>query len=340
MPVEGKRKAVPLHFKGGSDLNRCVLGIVFMAALPTGCMGFQPNLAAHADRAAGIPPASSYTSGDILYASASTGNAVYAFSFPLGRLIGKITPPKGTISLQGLCSDSHGHVYVTALSEAPRGHVQYGHVYRYSHGGTRPTKHWDFVGTEPFGCSYDQSTGDLAVTTVSLGVTAGALMVIGASSQGGVYYDYNISNFYYCGYDGDGNLFVDGQGFGNQLRFAELRKGAHTLTDIELQRSISLSGMGEVQWDGHYITIEDLTASSIYRLRVTGSKASVVGTTHLSGWNGPTLSWIQGSSVAIPTGGSGAVLGSWKYPAGGVPSKTQKGPGGLFGVTVSIGSQR
>jgi hypothetical protein len=340
MPLERKRKGVPLHFKGGSDLNRCVLGIVFMAALSTGCKGFQPNLAAHTDSIGARLLPSSSTSRDILYASASTGNAVYAFSFPLGGPIGKITPPKGTISLQGLCSDLHGRIYVTALSGAPPGHAQYGHVYRYSHAGTRPTYHWDFVGVEPFGCSYDQSTGDLAVTTVSLGATAGALMVIGAGSQSGVYYDYNISNFYYCGYDGDGNLFVDGQGFGSQMRFAELRKGARTLTDIELQRSISLAGMGEVQWDGHYITIEDLTASSIYRLRVTGSKASVVGTTHLAGWNGPALSWIQGSSVAIPTGGSGAVLGSWKYPAGGAPSKTQKGPGSLFGVTVSIGDQR
>ena len=210
-------------------------------------------------------------------------------------------------------------------------------MYEYLHGATHPTSQWNFEGLEPFGCSYDATTGALAVTTVSLGVSAGALFVIGSSSQGsGVFYDYNISNYYYCGYDSKGNLFVDGQGAGTQIHVAELRKGSKSLTDIDLQHSISVSGMGEIQWDGHYITIEDLTASSILRLRISGSKAIVAGTTRLSGWNGPTLSWIHGSSITIPTGVTGATLGSWRYPAGGKPAKTAKAPSGLFGVTVSV----
>jgi hypothetical protein len=276
--------------------------------------------------------AASAPGADILYASASSGSAVYAFSYPLGAAMGKIVPPKGTIALEGICSDAAGDIYVTALSGDEEGHV-----YMYQHGGTRPVNQWNFERVVPFGCSYDGPSGKLAVSTVSLGVASGALFVIDTDSQeSSVYYSYDISNYYYCGYDAKGDLFVNGQGFGTQMKLAELRKGAKSLTDIALQPNISVSGMGEVQWDGHYITVEDLTDSRIYRLRISGAKATVAGTAQLSGWNGPALSWIQGSTVVVPTGIGGASLGAWKYPRGGKPTKTAKAPGGMFGVTVSV----
>ena len=319
----------------GLNLGRFALYVCTAAVLFTGCTGSQPVLVPSFESAASrqLPAAN----GDILYASAAAGNYVYEFSYPLGGAIGKLAPPSGTIALQGLCSDKYGDFFITAVHGAPKGSEKSGFVYEYQHGGTHPFALWKFEGVAPFGCSYDSASGNLAITTVSLGVTAGALFVESTNSHGsGIYYDYNISNFYYCGYDNKGNLFVVGQGAGTQMQLAELRKGARSLTDIALQKSISLSGMGEVQWDGHYITIEDLTAGAIYRLRISGSKATVAGTTHLNNWNGPTLSWIEGSTVLIPTGIGDSTLAAWRYPAGGKPIKTAKGSSAMFGVTVSV----
>jgi hypothetical protein len=304
------------------------------AALLSGCTAsYAPITAPPKTTAEQIPTA---TTGPILYASANSASVVYEFSYPLGGLVGKVVLPKGTISLQGLCSDPEGNVYVTALSYLSRFGVV-GYVYKYQHGAKNYAKDWKLEGVEPFGCSYDRTTHDLAVTTASLGVTSGSVLVIAPNS----YYSHNyyssyVANYYYCGYDDKGNLFVNGEGNGSEMQFVELRKGASTLTDLALQRVISVSGMGQVQWDGHHITVEDLTTASIYQLQISGSKAHVVGTTRLSGWSSPALSWIQGSTIIVPNGDQGAELATWKYPAGGRPTGKTRSPSGLFGVTIDM----
>ncbi|MBV8530017.1 MAG: hypothetical protein JO104_01765 [Candidatus Eremiobacteraeota bacterium] len=323
------------YYARGIDAVALSAALLFCA-----CSGPQAPYAVSPAGAAVGTHGSPAAAGAILYATANTGKVIYAFSYPLGARIGQIAPPK-TVALEGICNDPYGDIYVTALSGAARSNQLLGHVYEYQHGGTRPVQHWEFTGLEPFGCSYDAATANLAVATASLGIQAGALFVVNTNTQReNVYYSYTIGNFYYCGYDAKSNLFVNGQGAGTQMYFAELRKGATALTDVALGHTISVSGMGQVQWDGHYVTVEDLTASAILRLHISGSRATVAGTTHLSSWNGPTLSWIDGSSVVIPTGTGGATLGEWRYPRGGKPSKTVKAPTGLFSVTVSAGSVR
>lgn len=278
------------------------------------------------------------SSQELLYATAAAGNAVYVFSYPGGSLVDKIVPPHGTISMQGLCSDKAGEVYVTTMTFDGRSSA--GHVLVYQHGGKSPILHYDFNGVEPMGCSVD-SNYTLAVTTVGLGASSGFLETIPTTSSGEsqIYYDYNISNYYYCGYDSKGNLFVEGQGAGPSLYLAELHKGAKSLTNLALSKSISDSGMGQVQSDGTNITIEDVTASEILRLRVSGYKAVVTGTTRLTYWNYPTLSWIQSGTVIVPTGTEFTNIGFWKYPAGGKPTKTIKAPASVYSVTVSVGTR-
>lgn len=275
------------------------------------------------------------SSGDLLYASSSIGDTVYVFSYPAGKLVGKIVPPGGALALGGICSGKNGKVYVTVLSKKNEGYI-----YRYVHGSAKPEAHYSLSRVLPFGCSVDPTTNTLAVATVSLGASAGYLSTFPLSGSGKVYYSYYISNYYYCAYDGSGNLFVNGQGAGSEMYLAEARKGGSELTVLALNKAVSVSGMGQLQFDGHDMTFEDLTASAIYRLHVSGAKASFIGTTRLGGWNYTAISWIQGGTVLIPTGADGTSIGAWKYPAGGMPTKKIKAPAGIFSETISVAGSK
>jgi hypothetical protein len=280
----------------------------------------------------------SVTSEDLMYASGADGREIYVFSYPGGNLVDTVAAPKGTIALQGLCSDASGNVFVTNIAP-PKNGIGQGHVYEYAHGGTKILKTITFNNAIPFGCSVDPASGTLAVSTVGLDNRGGGLETFTKQGYEKSYYSYNIGNFYYCAYDGQGNLFVNGQGSRTQMYLNELPEGKSGLEDISLNKYVSVSGMGQLQWDGHNLTLEDLTANAIYRLSFSGSSGKVVGTTHINGWNGAALSTIDGSSVLVPVGVSGAAIGFWKYPAGGNAVKTISSPSGLFAVTISVAKQ-
>jgi hypothetical protein len=80
---------------------------------------------------------------------------------------------------------------------------------------------------------------------------------------------------------------------------------------------------GQVQWDGHYITFEDRDTGSIkiLRLSISGSAATVAGTTRLLGKvNNANGTWIAGSRVILPYSISGDNMnhiGFWHYPKSG-----------------------
>jgi hypothetical protein len=84
------------------------------------------------------------------------------------------------------------------------------------------------------------------------------------------------------------------------MYFAEIPKGASGFTDITLDKHILWQSMGQMQWDGSYITLGDTKTHDIYRIGVNGSTATVVGPTRLQGSSGSTLSWIVGGSVIVP----------------------------------------
>src|SRR5579863_233810 len=276
------------------------------------------------------------TAGDLIYGSGTDGSHVYVFSYPGGDLVDTIAVPKGTIALEGVCSDASGNVFVTGISPPKKG-IGQGHLYEYAHGRTRLIKTLTFNNAIPFGCSVDPASGTLAVSTVGLDNRGGALETFTTQGYEKSYYSYDIANFYYCAYDDQGNLFVNGQGSGTQMYLNELLEGKNGLEEISLDKYVSVSGMGQLQWDGRNLTLEDLTANAIYRLGVSGSSAKVVGTTHIKGWNGAALSTIDGNGVLVPSGVSATAIGFWKYPGGGTAVKTVSSPSGLFALAISVG---
>ena len=147
-------------------------------------------------------------------------------------------------------------------------------------------------------------------------------------------------NIYYaCAYDDQGNLFIDGSTTTGGIEFAELPAGSSAISNITLDKK--LENAGAVQWDGTYITVED--GSTIYRLSVSGSTGTVVGTTKLlarqDAWK--SLNFIYHHRVIAPDGAQRGHVGFWPYPSGGKPVKViaANGVRRLFSATMSVAPQ-
>jgi hypothetical protein len=239
------------------------------------------------------------------------------------------------LSGAGLCSDKHGNVFMPSADSSGNAVV-----YEYAHGASSPKATLSVPGILAEGCSVDPTTGNLAVTYLCHNCSYGPVAIFQNAQGTPTSYEQQSVFLSYCGYDGKGNLFADGNGSGG-FALLELPAGGNVLSPISVNQSISAAG--QVQWDGTYVAIEDLSYPVIYQFQVSGSAATRKGTTTLSGagvWGGQ--SWIQGGTVVVPftkTGYSPNKFGFWKYPAGGTAKKIIKkhlGAGALAGATVSV----
>lgn len=298
-------------------------------ALLAGCGGSQPPIGA-----TGVAQSRNYaaaraaTSGDLVYVSNGCGG-VCVLSYPGGQVVSTITL-SGPIG--GDCSDSSGNVFVANNTQAVE----------YVRGDSSPIATYSVAGDEAAACSVDPTSGNLAVVFRGTGVDV-AIFPPGSGTPS--YYNAHI-DAYYCGYDAHGNLFVDGlNGHGGGL--SELSKGASDLNVLSINGDIG--DPGQVQWDGKYISTEGRASGNIYRLEVSGSTATVVGTTRLKGTiANASQSWINGNYVILPYATRGRLInkvGVWKYPASGKRmTKFAHFSGSKFkalgGVTVSLATRR
>ncbi len=104
----------------------------------------------------------------------------------------------------------------------------------------------------------------------------------------------NINNFYYCGYDSNGNLFANGIRSTNTFGFAELPYNGSNNTMNAIALNQSFSAPGGVQWDGKHIAIGDPPNAVIYELSISGGSGTKVGTTLLNGAPHINQFWIKG----------------------------------------------
>jgi len=321
---------------------------VFAAAVTTtilaGCGGSQPPigalgalsqtsaLASHAGRGKSwmLPGTSS---GDLIYATGGCGGAC-VLSYPEGRLVESVSISVGPTGLGGGCSDSAGNVFITNDAE----------VLEYAHGGTSPISTLSLPGNEARACAIDPRTGDLAV--VFTGISADVAIfpnAQGTPSQ----YDSHLTSLY-CGYDNAGNLFVSGYS-SEQVQLVELPSGSGTFNGLSISHRVGQPG--QVQWDGNYITYESRGSDDIKvsRLVISGSRATIVGSTHFKGGlRNANQSSIYGNVIVIPysiRAGRVNKLGLWAYPKDGksVRKFGNFGQGKLaqfMGVTVSRASSQ
>lgn len=263
---------------------------------------------------------------DLLYVSDSFpygSNDVYVYSYPRGRLKGKLT---GFNEPSGQCADKAGNVFIANFGASE--------ILEYAHGGTSPINTLSDPGYYPLGCSIDPTTGNLAVTNrLSTSFTAGDVAIYANAS--GTPTSYTAPNFYYyefCGYDNRGNLYIDGTTKASGLEYADLPSGGTSFSDLMLNQSIGFPG--GVQWHGTHLAIGDQSAAVIYQFAIRGNNGTKVGSTPLTGSKDVVQFWIQGKKVIGPDAGL-AHVAFYNYPAGGSPTKTITGLGEPVGLTIS-----
>jgi hypothetical protein len=336
-------------------LIRVALCMSVAAALLAACGGPQPPAASVALTQSSVIPTNAVRGGSrqpakakrtLLYATGGC-SGVCVIAYPSGDVEGSISAPATQP-----CSNSSGDVFVTAYPNELQSEVL-----EYAHGGTTPIATLTIPGQSiAGGCAVDPTTGDLAVPYLCPDCSRGPGIAIFPQSQGTptIYQTAFLPLF--CGYDDDGNLFVDSFSPTNakDVGFAELMKGSQSFS--YLTTPVSLQGTGNpwrMQWDGKYMTYEavgsanDSWGVTIYRLEFAGSTTTVVGQTHFRGVTRfAGQSWIHGNKVFIPYGvrGNGAThpkIGVWDYPAGGKPIEILKplleSRPNFQGVAVSIG---
>jgi hypothetical protein len=251
-------------------------------------------------------PSTTASGNDFIYVS-QTGQdyGTLVLSYPTGKKVTKIKRVLGP-----MCTDPNtGNVYI--IDETT--------IREYAPGKKQPIGSLTLEIGEPSGCAVDPTSGDLAVTVNGFSVPPWVAVYQTLSSSPEKYVDRRAIGLYFCGFDSQGNLFVDGYSKHRRDLLAELPVGANKITKISVDLTISV---GPVQWDGTYITVENpISAPKIYRIAVSGSKGTVVGVTKLGRRSGPypAYSWIQGDTVIAPFGPSSEnnIIGYWHYPKGG-----------------------
>jgi hypothetical protein len=257
---------------------------------------------------------------DLLYLSDESADDVYVYSWPGLELKGTLT---GFDAPNGECADNAGDVFVTNEDQSE--------ILKYAHGGTIPIKTLGDSGEYPVGCSVDSKTGDLAVTNIDTtkGGAGSVAIYPGASGMAKTYMAPLFYYYFFCGYDGRGNLFVDGTDAGSAFEFAELPRRGNAFRTITLDQTIDFPG--GVQWDGQHLAIGDQEQPYVYEFAIRGSSGTLVGSTPLDNTNDVSQFWIASRKIVAPD-----FLNNeeqiFKYPAGGSAIKS------IPNISTPIGS--
>jgi hypothetical protein len=296
--------------------------------------------AAPASRYASAPGLQRRAGADaLLYVALANdnGGTVDTFAYGSTKLLGSLT---GFALPQSLCTDRAQNVYVV-----DRERYQ---ITEYAHGGSKPLKILVDPSGSPLGCSVDPTTGNLAVSSFEgFGGTGGILIYKNARGVPTAYVDPALYYYWFPAYDDLGNLFVDGEVHAaNAVGIAELPKGRTKFVNLTLDQTIGYPG--GVQWDGTNLAVGDQTldANAIDRFAITGSKATLVGTTDLEDAQDVFQFWISSEAdrqhrrvIGADNGdghGNFSAVDYWKYPAGGAPIDTIGNVPWASGVTVSL----
>jgi YD repeat-containing protein len=260
---------------------------------------------------------------DLLYVTDAGEYFVAVYKYPQGTLVGSLQSAYG--SPTGLCVDKSGDIFITEYDDDE--------VLEYAHGGSEPIASFTNLGY-PFGCSIDPTTGTLAVADEMSPSQGYGYVSIFTNAQGNptTYTDWPaLGHPYWCSYDDHGNLFVDGEDQDDkyEVNLAELPKGSASLTNISVGFDMDYPPEG-LQWDGQYETIGNALSIPVVidRFKVSGSAASIVGSTTLGNWDRwfPTDFILRTGkkrrlhNVVIATDGTDIEF--FPYPAGGSPTKS------------------
>jgi hypothetical protein len=299
---------------------RYILSSCVAAAMLAGCGGSQPPIGApgamppfapatHADRGKSwmLPEAKKQP---LIYITATGSPLVSVFTFA-GRLVGQLNIG----SPQGECADKAGDVWIanTGASE----------MVEYAHGGKKPISTLEDPGQQPAGCSVNNTTGDLAVTNICNAQSCGnGNLVIYPHASGSPkgYFNERIDHYYFCAYDSDGNLLVDGRSnkerpADHKTLFAELYKNGQTLENVVMPAGFK--AYQNVQGSSKtYYAVEGFSKHDtfIYHIVFGGQHGKAMGRTQFNRRTSVESFFISGHQIV--TLFVEGFVSFWRYPSG------------------------
>ena len=301
-----------------SSFGPYTLSLIVAAAMPAGCGGSQPPIGApgmmpqasaiatHAERGKSwmLPEAKNE---DLLYVANFSNVVIY--SYPAGKVVGQL---KGFTANASECVDAQGDVYVTNFDPPA--------LYEYAHGRSKRMATYKLKQHGAVGCSYDVTTGNLAV--IGIGSTVD-IFAPGATKptmvlDSGLFFDGG------CAYDSSGDLFVDGaQTPSGPAALVVLPKGSSTFSALTLNDRFD--GESDMHWDGTYIDLVAFNEETLLQFSISGDSGVVAGKVNLKRASSVNHFFIDGSTLIISNWGyhrglqTNAVL-FYNYPSGGAPT--------------------
>ncbi len=279
----------------------------------------------------------------ILFVADDDTDDVYLFTMPAMVLKGTIT---GFEEPQGMCTDKSGNIWIT--------NTETFQLFQYSRTGTL-LKTLDDEDGYPVGCAVNRKNGDVAVSNIinASGALPGNVVVYAnGSGSGTVMTNPNQSEYFFPAYDGSGNLYVDG--FTTETYtylLSECSSGSGSCHSLSLSGG-SLFFPGGLNWDrvnnnlvaGDQECNEE-AASCQYQMTISGSTATITGSTPLNNTDGTGCDVDQGALApfsryfaggCIAEGSPGvSVAARWAYPAGGDPTNSNTSVEYPIGAAIS-----
>ncbi|HEY2474922.1 MAG TPA: hypothetical protein VGI19_08980 [Candidatus Cybelea sp.] len=243
------------------------------------------------------------------------------------KLVGTLTGFKGP---DGVCTDRHGNIWITNNLGQD--------IVEYAHGGTSPLQTLGDPGFYPLGCAVNPRTGALVVTNIFSTASGAGNVAVYHKAKGPplILNDPKIFYYFFCGFDAQSNLYVDGMNTSQAFAFAEVLRGQYKFKNINLNGTIYYPG--GVAWDGQYVDVGDQlyeheVLSAILQTNGAGGKIEraivLIGSQDVVGY------WQREGSLIGPDANRN-VVGLYEYPQGGQPTLSIGNLDEPYGAAVSV----
>jgi hypothetical protein len=261
---------------------------------------------------------------------------VLVLKYPQGGIIQKLS----VSSPYEMCSDlSSGDVFITT--------VRSDEVIVYGHGNKTPKETLQTNGWA-LGCAVDPKTGNLAVAISSSSDGAGVEIFPKGSGSPKTFWEAKAV-MWFCAYDDNGDLFVDGGSDSQRVALWELSPGGPGFVNVQINGG-EFYDVYQLQWSSQYLTMEDVAFDTISRMVISSDPsrpgaavATYEGKTSFPncGYVKAAQSWIQESTLIVPCGPmkhNGYIVNLYTYPNGAKTKRIQRGllDTQYTGVTVSV----
>lgn len=265
----------------------------------------------------------------MLFESDGGYTSVEIFTLPGLKLRGVVT---GFAYPEGLCADANGNVWVADMGALT--------ITQLSRSGKVLQQKRSNFGY-PASCAINPTNGDLAVSDVMGFSYAGAVELYQhASGSPTILSCAGMAHYFFVGYDGHGNLFLDGFGYDQKVHLCRGKDAKTSLLPMVVAGS-PIYWPGMVQWyaPGNYLALgdqkcSDIGQSCIYKVSISGVRGTVVGATKpLNYTGGPICDLAQGAiapgkglsllggDASADCNGATTAIDRWAYPVGGAPQK-------------------